>query len=688
MLHIDQRITELTQSLKAHNDAYYVVKPESIRFGLYLAFLKKGYCHAQELAFDELLANVPSEYLPCSLAMTDSYHISTSSVRTIVMQYSELASFDVCEQDANAILSVVDALPLSLNQINTQLIEKEVITRPISANAFCELVAQISDHSVSSFRVYPSSAKASYGAAELRSERFSRDAVLIVCLTSGLAVIKALFAKLIRASEKLSAITYALDVQCITNLHANHQNNKPCIHIDTLMAVLSTRDDFHAVSPTVCILSHAHTSKTLNFVTMLVPYVRTFKTVATYQLPTLFRRFFDFRLNVSNQELAKVAIDAPKSVTDKVSTVDFAYHANPDFFCESVALACLNHSGFFVVKGNEITLQSHAPAIQLSSYWQDMLLTFCHEHSDQVECFYNSTNNSGKHIANDFAAYCATQFKAELYHSLLSPNGFFVANDVGYSITPDCELVAQNHRGDYLEPDASQCALLISEIEQQLYSLRQLGKGLLNKNKTALDAKFKKKTKPRPTLYDLYYDTQYVSQLKNLIVSAHGLYALSFIRSDSSVCEKAANGYKERLNYIVAQMNHEGLEHSTGLVRAMTNLQNKLDACTNRIEVNESLKQAVLCSPLYKEFNILIEQLVALKEQRHAMKITGRQYKAPLFIHDFLAGQTKAVSVEEVSAYIEDYCASLLDSTSVAGSSWYRNSHVIFTTHPYSIPPR
>ncbi|MDE5179223.1 hypothetical protein [Vibrio fluvialis] len=690
MNNIKERIEELAISLKRDNDAYYAIDVQKIKFGLYLSFLKKGYFQEDDLANDDLLSNTPTQYLPCDVSIVDTFHLSTPTVRSIVLEYSQFASLSLSEQDAEVIRDLSKSLPLTIEQINFALLAKGVFPNSISTSAFCEIATQVCGGNFSSFRLYPVSARRTQsGELGVRLGRFERSAVMIVTTESSEKKLKSVFPKLIRACEKMAALTYAVDLQCAVDLKVNKLNKKTLISIDTIMAVLSARDDFYQVSSDCCILSSAHSARANDFVHTLVPYIKAFGSMSIERLPVMFRRFFDYRVRVGSYRTAK------SGGSDRVSSLDFSRGYTDGFFSMPTVLACLRHSGYFEISDTLVTLSDTAPDVKLFSYWHEMLLSFVVERQNDVYDFYScleTNQNYERHLGYTFAEYCAEKYKLEMLSALKEPRGFFIKQGSGYSVDDATVMFADNHRGDYIEPTATVCDELILLTMNKLDEHKQISTSNFTLYKDAIDKEWKTKGTKRATLPNLYSNAEYVADLEIWFTYSHFQQSLTYLRSDTVVCEKAIELLKGRRAYIesLERLSDGSLSERvlSSIEPTIERLDSRIALYENRIEVNRRLSDAVLQSDRYKSYLELMSELEELKERKQSLKISAREYKAHLFIHDYLRKAGDVVTETDMLTVIDEHIKSLLITTTSDGATWYNNGHVLVTTHPYSVPPR
>lgn len=688
MINVENIIEEQAISLKSSKSEYDQIDIKKIRFGLYLAFLKKGYFSDSDFSNHELLENTPVRYLPCDHSLVDDYHLSTPTVRSLVLEFSEYCCVTLSPDDASAVREIVDELPLTVAQINSHLLFKNVVSNSISASAFCELAEQAANVDATSFRVYPVSDKRSEsGELGVRKGRYEREAVVVVSPQSKVKKLKALFPKLVRACEKMSALTYATDMQCAVNLKANILSKRHLISLDTMMAVLQERNDFAPVSSTVCILSGAHSSGHNDFISTLIPYVRTFGSVSTEQLTVFFRQFFDYRLRVGSHRLAKNDKNSHKeAVSAKVSALDFAKGYSDSFFSLPVVIQCLEHSGYFVINEGSVSLSESAPDVPINSYWREMLLHFVHDCQDEVLHFYLTSRVTGtyeRHIAHSFSRYCAQEYRKELVEALRHPDGFFYSENGRCYIDDECSRTADNHRGEFIEPEASNIDEMILRLITQAADEKQKGVNNFDQYKAAVDEEWNSK-KRKLSRFDMYMNDEFVDDLRAWLTNSHYQKALTTLRSDSIMTEQYKAGLLSRVAFVNRQLQSDG---NHNLLETLERLHERIKTCDNRIAVNQRLSEEVLASDRFKNYMALVEEIDTLKDKKQSLKISGRAYKASLFIHDFIRSSGGSVSESDVESAIHKYIESLLDNTTSEGASWYNNGHMLISTHPYSIPP-
>ncbi|AZS26292.1 hypothetical protein DYL72_15395 [Vibrio anguillarum] len=681
MIDIKKHIEDISISLKNKEDKFYLYEFSKIRFGVYLSFLKMGLVHDEDLANRELIENTPSEYLPCAPSVSDSFHLSTQTVRTTLIEFTPYIHFSLSEEDKESITDIVNSLPLTITQINALLQSKLVVRHSVTANGFCFLARLATGVEPQICRINPISSRAISSLNSDRFRRFEKPFINMIFPNDMKSkFIISLIDKMIRSAEKLSALMGVVDLDCITELPANKDNNnEKFISPDVLHSVLSVRSEFKTINGHACLIESNLDS---GFIEILSVFVGRCGFIHKDRLVRFFESYFHFKTKERAGRIDKHKKSVKgNSLSTKVSKYDFNKNITDSFFKKEVVLSAVDNSGIFYCDDSDnYKLKKGIKPASQKAYWVELLLDFVVNNREKVDAnrASKSSESSPSHIALEFRNYCADVYERELAFALETPMSFFRKDGDTIFIDDECIEFANNRRGDFIEPDASECDELSLSIISKMNDIKDLGYSNHDIYKSVFDSKWKKS---KEAVIALYMNDDYVDDLSLWLKKSFFSQSVNFLRSDIAIAEQYKVTLSSRMAYIDALMKTDS---SPNLNEVKDRIEYRLECCEKRVSTNLRLIDEVLSTPDYLQYKALQEELNTIKIRKSSLKITGRQFKAYLHLHDFIVTQKGKATKSELLAFIDNYIADLKMAKSDDGVVFRNNCYWLVSNHPFA----
>ncbi|MGD8116964.1 hypothetical protein [Vibrio sp. TRT 29B02] len=651
-----------------------------LRFDIYLTIAYLGFFSEEQHSYHSVLESVPKEYLPCDVDQSETFHITNTSVSRIITQFIPFLRSNLSLQlsDTSVIKDIQKKLPMTLGQINDELIDKGVVQNSISESAVSFLFECVSSSiSIESFIVYKSGQNKDQNGE--RFERNARPSITAFTYADYEKDTKAISRSIIRYCETLGRLVGVVNFELVSSLL--ERLNAPTLDIiDPDRAAISSfcnalclekydiKESPYAIDDDI---------ENSDIYELMYKYLRSVKRCKTGNIPQFLTRCLEFKAIRKAKESSRVISSSVILECWDESFIDV--NVGVDLVSALHFVELSDDLSFFSIKPDVFVDVEEESNIVLS-----LLLDYLAEHGQLP-----SDLDVDQKTTLMLRSY-SNLMRSKLNGALVEPAGFFEKSENGYVITKSNIRTRDNLSGAYVRPD-------YDFISEELYNERVINnedESELKSRFTVLFDAFKSKWSKVVNQSNLLVDDSlkghkdYLAERREILTTTHHRKCENWIRTEIKRATSLIRSYHAFIRYLIAQ-------DETKNAASIRHLELRIEKWNEILEICELDLELIYSSEPYRAYVTHTEEVSRLLEERSALAIKPSQYRAHIALHDFIlmnAGRT-GVSEQTMQEYISDYCNSLMgiatNSSDKKLVSNYHNLRRLFKEsierHPFSI---
>ncbi len=647
---------------------------DRVLLDVYLTVLKCGLLTSDSLTYSELLERTPSKYYPCPLHMVDTYNLSTLTVQNRVKKCLDLLEFELSDSDIESIKELYGLLPLTTDQANTFLINKDVIDSRYSHDGICFLIklATKKDVKKAPINIYDEVADNSSGEKE-RAKRNSKPSVFVICPDNiQPQKLKVHFLKVLRAVRAMTNQLGFVVLDLVCNSAPLVIKKRNVITVDLVKSVLSARTEYEYVSNGIVIASDIDKSEYVRLLALLLNKVGS---VPTSFASTFFKSFYEYKLQASR---VKSSDSSDRSNRKKIAFFDLVSGFDVNTIDERTIESVVELSNILSVSSDAISVNQEmkdSDILHNDSYWLSIYLDFI-----SSTCTSNPT-------LDDLCNYYVDVARNSFEKAFKNPNGFFGVAGENLFVSDDHSLYANNRRGEFVQPDFDSVNDDIAFKLSKLDELKTLGQSNFSVYEEAFMAVWKpkkgSKAKKR-SLMELYSDSEFVSDLRTWMVNSRPQSAINYLKTDNATCDYCISSLVKRLAYIKSQESLiQNSSDSEALDTTISNTEHKIELWNERKSINLEILNDVSQSELSVKMEAINAELEVLYALRKSLRIKTKEFESHLLIHDWIVQSGGTLAVERVYDMAESYLSVLCSKSVPANVPVYHALYNLFNYHPF-----
>ncbi|CCO45447.1 hypothetical protein VIBNISOn1_1490002 [Vibrio nigripulchritudo SOn1] len=653
---------------------------DKLRFDIYLTIAYLGFYGKEQHSYHSVLESVPKEFLPCEVDQSETFHITNTSVSRIVTQFTPFLKANLSFQlsDTSVIRDIQDNLPMTLDQINSELIERGVTDQAISETAVSFLFESINNGvETSSFIVYKSGQN-----KDANGERFERNARPSITAFSHLEHekdMKAISRSVIRYCETLGRLVGVVNFDLVESLL--ERLNTPVLDL-----VATERSAVYKFCRALCFEKYGSESSVYaiddelqqsEFYELMYKYLRSVGTCTISNVPQFLTRILEFK-----------AIRKAKESSRVISSSVILDYWDEKFISSQVSMSLVCALDFVSISGDEKSFGIDSSVFVDIEQESNIVLS--------VLLDYLSANG-GLPVGSDserkttlMLQSFSSLMRTKLIEAKDNPSGFFEKSKEGFSVSKFNIRTREDLSGAYIRPD-------YDYISEELYNERVINnedESELKSRFTVLFESFKKRWNKVVNQSNLMVDDSlkghedYLAERREILTTTHHRKCENWIRTEIKRANSLIKSYHAFIKYLVAQ-------DETKNAASIHHLELRIEKWNEILEICELDMELIYSSEPYKAHIRHIEEVNRLLEARSKLAIKPSQYRAHIAIHDFILKHSSGpfMSEQEVNQYIDDYCASLTGVSTASPDkklvSNYHNLRRLFREsiekHPFAL---
>lgn len=618
-----------------------------LRFDIYLTIAYLGFYGSEQHSYHSVLESVPKEYLPCDVDQSETFHITNTSVSRIITQFIPFLKTNLSLQlsDTSVIKDIQNRLPMTLGQINDELINKGVVENAISETAVLFLFECVNSNvSIDSFIVYKSGQN-----KDVNGERFERNArpsITAFSYSEFEKDTKAISRSVIRYCETLGRLVGVVSFELVSSLLER-------LNVQTLDVIDSERTAITNFCHALCLEKYGIREslyaidddiENSDFYELMYKYLRSVKSCKTASIPQFLTRCLEFK-----------AIRKAKESSRVISSSVILESWDESFIDDSIGVDLVSRLNFVELSDNQSSFSIRPDVFvdveEETNIVLSLLLDFLAEHGQlpsELDVDQRTTL---------MLKMFSSLMRSKLNDALIEPAGFFEKSESGYIVTKSNIRTRDDLSGAYVRPD-------YDFISEELYNERVINnedESELKSRFTVLFEAFKKKWSKVVNQSNLLVDDSlkghkdYLAERREILTTTHHRKCENWIKTEIKRATSLIRSYHAFIRYLIAQ-------DETKNAASIHHLELRIAKWNEILEICELDLELIYSSEPYQAHVRHTKEVSRLLEERAALAIKPSQYRAHIALHDFILINSEGSGVTEriMQEYIDDYCSSLM----------------------------